>query len=253
MFELSFPLKTYFLATFIYALAFFISFFKEKLSYLLLFFGLLVNLVSEISGRSIIWPYCNMFSEPYFLPLFFSAASLSIPSLRKEIKTSTFLVFISSLIPVFFSEGYYPPFTLMSKSIFSHLFHLFLFIGHGFMFISAYFALLCFFKNKDYRASVYRYSAIGFFILCITGTFGMIWSYVGRCDVISWNHYYFHSVGIWFYYMSIFHLYSKERLNKKALFLFVAGSILIFVFDYIPQIGGIHKPTLNERLYEVFQ
>ena len=252
MLELSFPLKTYLLATLIYTLSFITSFFKKRLSYLLLFSGSFVNIISEISGRLITWPYCNMFSEPYFLPLFFSASTLIIPSLRKEIKSSTFLVFVSSLIPVFFSEGYYPPFTAMSKSIFSHLFHLSLFIGHGFLFISAYFALLCLF-NRDYRELVYRYTAIGFFILCITAIFGMMWSYVGRCDVISWNHYFFHSVGIWFYYISLFHLYARERISKKGLLLFIGGAFLVFIFDYIPQIGEAHKPVIYEKLYEVFQ
>ncbi len=255
--NLAFPVKAYFIATFIYGLSFITSFMKNKISIFLLFIGFLLNLISDISGRYLVWPYCNMFSEPYFLPLFLSGFCLSSSFLflrGRNIKYTTLFIFGLSLVPLFCSEGYYPPFTLMSKSIYAHFFHLFLFIGHGFMFISAYLALLSLIIDRDYLFLSYRYSLFGFVILCITGFFGMIWSYVGRGDVISWNHYYFHSVGIWFYYIALFHLYPEGLLSrKKGVLLIVVGAVLIFLFDYIPQVGGIHKPVLNERLYGIYQ
>ena len=237
------PIKTFYIATSFYAFSFFLSFFEKRISNIFLSIGLFINLASEAIGRYLTWPFCNMFSEPYFLPIIFSSYYLLKISLKiREDRIMKGFILISSLIPSFFSEGYYPPYTLMSKSIYAHIFHLFLFIAHGLLFLSAYRAT--FLKEDAYSLATY-----GFFSLCIAGLFGMIWSYVGRGDIISWNYFYFENIAIWFYYLAFFHL----RPKKVSFYLFI-GALLIFFFDYLPQVGGINSMgILYERLHGLYQ
>ncbi len=42
-------------------------------------------------------------------------------------------------------------------------------------------------KGRD--GMPYRLIIWGFAFLCTAGLFGMTWSYMGRSDVVSWNHY----------------------------------------------------------------
>ncbi len=255
MTSLTFPIETYYLAVLLYGITVPFSIMKkERLSVFLLKTAFAVNLVSEVSGRYLIWPFCNMFSEPFFLPLCLAGISLVLTvRKRQEALSLVPLIAALSLAAVLFSEGYYPPFTLMSKSIYAHLFHFFVFIAHGFLIAGAYFAICSVFLSKrDYIS--YHTIAWGFAFLCTAGLFGMIWSYVGRSDVISWNHYYFHSIAIWFYYAGFLHLHLTKYWNQKTrAWLLAGGFLLIFFFDYLPQIGGIHAPgVLNTKLYELY-
>jgi len=239
MIGLDTPIKTFYLATSLYAFSFLLSFFEKRISNVFLAIGLIINLVSEAAGRYLTWPFCNMFSEPYFLPIIFSSYYLLKD--RKDRIMQGFIL-ISSLIPSLFSEGYYPPYTLMSKSIYAHIFHLFLFTAHALLFLSAYRAI---FSKED----AYSLATYGFFLLCIAGFFGMIWSYVGRGDIISWNYFYFENIAIWFYYLAFFHL-----RPKRILFHLLMGASLILFFDYLPQIGGINSMgILYERLHGLYK
>ena len=254
--SLIFPIQTYYLAILIYVIAFILNLAKkERLSIFFLGVAFVINLVSEVSGRYLIWPYCNMFSEPFFLPLCLAGICLILIILKRDEQalSMVFMIVLFSCMAIFFSEGYYPPFTLMSKSIYAHLFHLFVFIAHGLLIAGAYLAIHSVFKKK--RDDVpYQIIIWGFAVLCTAGLFGMVWSYMGRSDVISWNHYYFHSIAIWFYYVGFFHLHLIRGWDqKRKAWILLGGAFLIFWFDYLPQIGGLHIPgVLNARLYELY-
>jgi len=256
MINLSFPIEVYYLSVLFYGMTFLFSLMKMKrFCIIFLRVAFMVNLISEVSGRYLVWPFCNMFSEPFFLPLCLSGTSLVLIGCKRQQEAFLIvpLVVLFSIIPVFFSEGYYPPFTLMSRSIYAHLFHLCAFVSHGLLITGAYLALLSLFLRIEYGL-IYRLVAWGFALLCTAGMFGMLWSYVGRSDVISWNHYYFHSIAIWFYYVGFLHLHLTMGWNqkRKALVL-LGGAFLILWFDYLPQIGGIHAPgVLNANLYRLY-
>jgi len=256
MITLRFPIETFYIATLIYGIALLCYLLNLKqLSILSLVTAFAVNMISEVSGRYLIWPYCNMFSEPFFLPLCLAGISLILIILKrdKQALSMVFMIVLFSCKAIFFSEGYYPPFTLMSKSIYAHLFHLFVFIAHGSLIAGAYLAIHSVFKKK--RDDVpYQIIIWGFAVLCAAGLFGMVWSYMGRGDVISWNHYYFHSIAIWFYYVGFLHLHLIRGWDqKRKAWILLGGAFLIFWFDYLPQIGGLHIPgVLNARLYELY-
>jgi len=255
MISLSFPVETFYVALIFYSVSslFYFSRYRE-LSLFFLFCGFLTNLISEISGRLIITPFCNMFSEPFFLPLFTSTFSLFlfIVGRREEALSLIPLTAILALIAGFFSEGYYPPFTIMSKSIYAHIFHLLVFTSHGLFIAAAYLSTQSLIKRRSDGFS-WTVMALGFSLLCISGLFGMMWSYMGRGDLISWNHYYFHSIALWFYYVGILHLsFTRNWRDGERVALLWGGILLIFVFDYLPQIGGIHAPSiLNTNIYKV--
>lgn len=253
MIPLSFPVNSFYIATLFYlaSLVFYsLSGKRPALSFLGL--GLFVNLISEISGRLLTWPYCNMFSEPFFLPLCISAISFLLIILRREREGLAIvpIIVLFSFIAIFFSESYYPPFTIMSRSIHSHLFHLFAFISHACFLSGAYIAALLVFKKRRDDIS-HRIIIWGFALSCMAGFFGMIWSYLGRSDIVSWNHYYFHSIALWLYYAGFLHLHMTKRWGrKKRVWILMAGFLLIFYFDYLPQIGGMHMPgILDVELY----
>ncbi|MBW1966072.1 MAG: hypothetical protein JRI71_09315 [Deltaproteobacteria bacterium] len=256
MITLRFPIETFYIAILIYGITLLCYLLKLKqLSILSLVTAFVVNMISEVSGRYLIWPYCNMFSEPFFLPLCLAGICLIliIPKRDEQALSMVFMIVLFSCMAVFFSEGYYPPFTLMSKSIYAHLFHLFVFIAHGLLIAGAYLAIHSVFKKKRDEAP-YQMIIWGFAFLCTAGLFGMVWSYLGRSDVISWNHYYFHSIAIWFYYVGFLHLHLiKGWDQRRKAWILLGGAFLIFSFDYLPQIGGIHIPeVLNARLYELY-
>lgn len=100
----------------------------------------------------------------------------------------------------------------------------------------------------------YRLIIWGFACLCTAGLAGMVWSYLGRADVVSWNHYYFHSIAIWFYYVGFLHLHlTRGWGQKRKAWVLLGGVLLILSFDYLPQIGGIHAPgVLDARLYQLY-
>ncbi|HDG97533.1 MAG TPA: hypothetical protein ENG73_05110, partial [Desulfobacterales bacterium] len=134
MISLRFPIETFYIASLIYGIALLCYLLKlKRLSVLCLVTAFTVNMISEISGRYLIWPYCNMFSEPFFLPLCLAGICLILIILKRDEQalSMVFMIALFSCMAIFFSEGYYPPFTLMSKSIYAHLFHLFVFIAHG--------------------------------------------------------------------------------------------------------------------------
>ena len=256
MINLLFPITTFYIACLIYMVALLCYLMKLKqLSILSLAVAFSIHLISDISGRYIILPYCNMFSEPFFLPLCLAGICLILIATKRDIDGLSLLPLISflSLIAIFFSENYYPPFTIMSRSIYAHLFHFFLFTAHGLLIAGAYLAIRFVFWNMKDNVSN-QIIIWGFAFLCIAGLFGMLWSYVGRADFISWNHYYFHSAAIWFYYAGFLHLRLTRGWNqKKRAWILLGGSLLIFSFDYLPQIGGIHSPgLLDARLYELY-
>jgi len=255
MLKLSLPINLFYAASILYTVGFLCFTLRLKnLSFYLLITAALLNLSSDVIGRWIIWPFCNMFYEVFFLPLSISLIGISLFSLKKEQGLWLYpLVILFCILAVFFSEGYYPPFTLMSKSIFAHIFHLFMFFAHSFLFSSFFISLVSTFLQKEEEISN-KLMILGYGMLCIAGLFGMTWSYVGRADTISWNHYFFHSIAIWLYYSALLHLFLRKslRLKEKTFFLFI-GAGLIFCLDILPQIGGIHKPKiLSTELYEFF-
>ncbi|MCD6353453.1 MAG: hypothetical protein J7M06_04495 [Proteobacteria bacterium] len=91
----------------------------------------------------------------------------------------------------------------------------------------------------------------GFAFCCMAGASGMLWNYMGWSDTISWNHYYFHSVAIWFYYSGFLHLHLLRKWDlKKGAWVILGGALLVLYFDYLPQIGGIHLPgVFDVNLY----
>ena len=247
------------------------------------------------------WPYCNMFAEPFFLPWCFSAISFILVLSKKEKEGLSIipLVVIFSAAAILCSEGYFTSFTLKSKSIFSHIFHLFNFIAHACFISGGYLAILTIIKNihalqlqqgikippnpplkkggrlnhsllikgkipanpplvkggrGDFpvKEDVSRHLVIwGFAFYCIAGAFGMLWNYLSWSDTISWNHYYFHSVAIWFYYAGFLHLHLLRRWDlKKRAWIILGGALLVLCFDYLPQIGGIHlQGVFDAALY----
>ena len=253
MISLTLPIKSFYIATFFYLASFiFYILYKKRLALSFLGLGLFINILSETIGRLFMWPYCNMFAEPFFLPLCFSALSFILISLKKEKEGLLIipLVVIFSLIPIFCSEGYFSPFFINSKSISSHLFHLFNFIAHACFLSGAYLAIFII-LGKLKEGTAHHLAIWGFVFYSLAGFFGMLWNYLGYADTISWDHYYFHSVAIWFYYSGFLHLYLLRiwGQKKRAWFLF-GGFLLIFYFDYLPQIGAINLPRfLNADLY----
>ncbi len=254
--SLSFPINSFYIAALFYvaSLAFFF-FSREGLAKSFLVLGFIVHTISETGGRYLIWPYCNMFAEPFFMPLCLAGISFILIIFKRDKHGLSMvpIIVLFSCLAIFFSEGYYPPFTLMSKSMYAHLFHLFVFIAHGLLIAGAYLAIRSVFVKERYDIS-YRVVIWGFAFLCLAGLFGMVWSYMGRSDVVSWNHYYFHSIAIWFYYVGFLHLHLTRGWDqKRKAWILLGGVLLIFYFDYLPQIGGIHLPgVLDARLYKLF-
>ncbi len=256
MITLTFPIETFYIAALVYGAAFLCSLLQlRRLAVFCLVTAFAVNMVSEGSGRYLIRPYCNMFAEPFFLPLALAAIALILVLLKRERQGLSLLapVVLFAGLAIFFSEGYYPPFTLMSKSIYAHLFHLFVFIAHGLLIAGAYLALLAVYRQRRDEISS-RLIIWGFAFLCTAGLFGMVWSYMGRSDVVSCNHYYFHSIAIWFYYVGFLHLHLVRGWGQKGrAWALLGGGLLILFFDYLPQIGGIHGPgVLDARLYQLY-
>jgi len=254
--SLAFPLKSFYIAAAFYlAGAIFHLLSMERPALCLLGAGLLINMISEIAGRVFIWPYCNMFAEPFFLPLCVAAVSLIliVSGTAKDGLSLLPLVVLFSLVAVFFSEGYYPPFTMLSKSIHAHLFHLFAFVAHGCLITGAYLAV-CSLAGKRRDGIPYQMIIWGFAFMSVSGMFGMLWSYAGRSDTVSWNHYYFHSTAIWLYYAGFLHLHLLKGWDqKKKVWLLLGGAIMICCFDYLPQIGRMHIPRVfNGGLYGHF-
>lgn len=256
MITLTFPINTFYIAALTYGTALLCSLLRlRRFAVISLATAFAVNMISEVSGRYLIWPYCNMFSEPFFLPLALAGTALILVILEREREGLALVppIVLFAGLAIFFSEGYYPPFTLMSKSIYAHIFHLFVFIAHGLLIAGAYLALLAVCrKRKDEMP--FRLIIWGFAFLCTAGLFGMVWSYMGRSDVVSWNHYYFHSIAIWFYYVGFLHLHlTRGWEQKRKAWVLLGGVLLILSFDYLPQIGGIHGPgVLDARLYQLY-
>jgi len=252
----SFPPNCFYIAAAFYlAAAIFHLLSMEKSALCFLGGGLLINMLSEIAARLFIWPYCNMFAEPFFLPLCLSIISLILIVLSKAKDGLSLLPLIAllSLIAIFFSEGYYPPFTILSKSIHSHLFHLFAFISHCCLIAGAYLAVWSL-AGKISDDIAYQIIIWGFAFLSLGGLFGMLWSYMGRSDFVSWNHYYFHSIAIWLYYAGFLHLHLLKGWDQnKKTWMLAGGAIMIFYLDYLPQIGRMHIPgVLDGGLYELY-
>ncbi len=252
--ELFFPVKFFYIASTFYFIGFLFYIFRlTKISIIFLLIGFSANLTSEIFGRYITWPFCNMFSEVFFLPLSLCVIILILIKLgKKEGLHLYFLIVTFCFIALFLSEGYYPPFTLMSKSIYAHLFHLFLFIAHSLLISSGFMAILSLLKLHQSVST--KLMLWGYAVLSIAGLFGMIWSYMGRGDVISWNHYFFHSIGIWVYYTAVLHVHLIKGWNEtKRSWLLIGGVILILWLDILPQLGSFSSLRLiRGNIYESF-
>lgn len=254
--SLTFPLKSFYIAAGFYLVGtVFHLLAREKPAIWFFTAGILINAVSEISGRVIVWPYCNMFEEPFFLPICVAAVSvvLIISGTAKDGLSLLPLIALFSLVAVFFSEGYYPPFTMQSKSIHAHLFHLFAFVGHGCLITGAYLAV-CSLVRKRRDGIPYQMIIWGFAFMSVSGMFGMLWSYAGRSDTVSWNHYYFHSIAVWLYYAGFLHLHLFKGWDQnKKIWILVGGAVMILSLDYLPQIGAMHIPRVfNGGLYDLF-
>jgi len=257
MYDLVIPIRLFQLSALFYGLSvLFVLIRFSRSAVISMGVGLLINLLSDIHGRYLIWPYCNMFNEPFFLPLFLSFLSLYLlfKGIEREGLLFIPLVFFFSLIAIFCFESYYPPFTMMSKSIYSHLFNLSIFISHGLLIGCSYLAFIYLIRRDTPDHLLQRLTVWGFSFLSISGMFGMIWSYLGRADPVSWNHYYFHSIAIWFFYVGYLHLrLLKEWNDHRSLWILIGGALLILYFDYLPQIGRFHlSGVLDETVYRLY-
>ena len=250
---LTLPIKTFYLASLIYGAVFiFLIFKRRKLSVFMLAAAFLIHLFSDLFGRYLIWPYCNVMGEPFFLPLCLAALTLIVFFLGccEEGLCMIPLIIIFSFCGVFFTEGFYPSFNIYNRGLFPQLFHLFQIIAHAFLFAGAWISIFIVIKNKQADISL-SLITWGFCFYTVAGLFGMLWNYQKMAETISWNHFYFHSTAIWFFYAGYLHLgiIKQWAINKRAMVL-VGGSLLIFWFDYLPQIGQIHLPGIcNVELY----
>ncbi len=255
MITLSFPVKVFYIAAVAYGIGFICFVLRQKIwAIIFLVIGLISNFLSDLTGRILILPFCNMFSETFFIPIVVSVVILILIFLKKSEALWLYpIVVFFALVSIFFSEGYYPPFTFMSKSIFAHIFHFLIFVAHSFLFCSGGISLVSILLNKQ-ESSSYIFLVLGYSFLCLGGFFGMVWSFVGRGDVISWNHYFFHSIALWLYYSAILHLHLLRNWGLRGrAWGVVGGALLILWLDILPQIGGIHLPgILNIKIYELY-
>ena len=221
---------------------------KKAWSVVFLCIGLAANLVSTIIRHLSIWPLLPMYAEPFFLPVCIAMMAVVLICFKKTEQGLYIvpLIIIFALIGVFFPNDFYLP-ILQSRTIFSHIFFLFTTIAHACFGAGAVLALLFIFrKDKGERPVFSKFIIWGFSCYSLALFSVQVWSYLGWSSPVVWTNYILtSSAATWFYYACFFHLHllKRWRVEHRAAFV-VAGFILVFFFNYLPETGRFRMPVL---------
>ena len=219
---------------------------KKAWSVAFLCLGLAANLVSTIIRHFSVWPLLPMYAEPFFLPGCIAIMAVVLICFKKTEQGLYIipLIIIFALIGIFFPNDFYLP-ILQSKTIFSHIFFLFTTIAHACFGAGAVQALLFIFRKDEGESPVFSQFIIwGFFCYSLALFSVEVWSYLGWSSPVVWtNHLLTSSAATWFYYACFLHLHllKRCRIEHRAAFV-VAGFILVFFFNYLPETGKFRMP-----------
>jgi len=220
---------------------------KKAWSIFFLCLGLTANLVSTMIRHLSVWPLLPMYAEPFSLPFCMAVLAVILICLRKTEQGLYIvpLIIIFSLIGVFFPNDFYLP-ILKSRTIFSHIFFFFTVAAHACFAVGAVQALLFVFRKVEKKSPIFPQFIIwGFFCYSLALFSVQVWSYLGWSSPVVWtNHILTSSAATWFYYACFLHLHllRKWRAKHRAIFA-VAGFVLVFFFNYLPETGKFRMPV----------
>ncbi|RLA97477.1 MAG: hypothetical protein DRG83_15805 [Deltaproteobacteria bacterium] len=79
---------------------------------------------------------------------------------------------------------------------------------------------------------------------------GELWSYLGWGNPVVWDDATIvMSMATWFYYVALLHLYLLKPWDaRKRAYAAVAGLLLVFVFNVLPNLGSFRIPNMKNLL-----
>ncbi len=229
--------------------------------------GTLANVLICFSRYYHSWPLMPMYQTPVFVTAFIGL--LVLGKIRKDtfrVRLLMFTVVVISLAVTLFPKDFYLPF-LKSRTVFSHIFMLSGALGQAF-FMAGGVEAACFihnsgrvpFLNTKAMSEISRRTKVpswdpscivwGFIFWTISMFSGEMWSYLGWGNPVVWDDATIvMSMATWFYYVALLHLYLLKPCDaRKRAYAAVVGSLLVFVFNVLPNLGSFKIPNMKNLL-----
>ncbi len=268
-----FVLNMFYLAVLLYVLALCTSLFfsktgryfcfagQNRFSIYLFCMGLTANFFSIAGRYYFAFPLMPMYQTPFFLPFFIGILSIKI--IWQEDKRALGMVFavcFLSVTAVLFPNDFYLPF-LKSRTIFSHIFFLSGVAAKACLLIAgvhSFYDIFIIKRNYDIHTIIHNirinktvvknWITAGFSLWTISIFSGEIWSFLGWGSPVVWDDpAILTTMATWLYYVCYLHLHYLKTFNyKKRAYAAAAGTILMLILNFYPELGIFQIPQIPQ-------